>query len=113
MLFLVHRLFVHGELTDESRRHCYSTTLKLTDPCLRNGEVSVLVVRTGALVHANSEQEDLSLLVGTRMYKEIFGVLATELVRTKSRTIIYVGFDTEHFVTTTVNDQPSIESNYS
>jgi hypothetical protein len=65
------------------------TTLKLTEPCLGNGEVSVPIVLTGTLVHATLKPGDLNLPIETRIYKDISGVLTKELVRIKSRITIY------------------------
>jgi hypothetical protein len=67
------------------------TTLKLTDPCLGNGEVSVPIVLTGTLVHATFKPGDLSLPIETRLYNDISGVLTKDLVRIKSRTTIHLG----------------------
>jgi hypothetical protein len=67
------------------------TTLKLTDPCLGNGEVSVPIVLTGTLLHATFKPGDLSLSIETRINKDISGVLTKELVRIKSRITIYLG----------------------
>lgn len=64
------------------------TTLKLTDLCLGNGEVSVPIVLTGTLVHATSKPGDLILPIETRIYKDISGVFTKELVRIKSRITI-------------------------
>ncbi len=67
------------------------TNLKLTDPCLGNEEVSVLIVLTGSLVHATFSPADFILPLETRFYKNLSGVLTKELVRIKSRTTINLG----------------------